>query len=286
MRGTGVFILIVLCVLALPYSAGAQGAFRDRPQMRGTRTANTTSTPVAIPLPKARPFEAGPRTSSPAQAQTQPAEEPSGPSDCFIALSADGAEVQQLPPIVEANGCEAPDVVQLDAIRTADRRRIPLSPPAVLRCSMATAVVRWVRDDLQALVASQGAALSSLDNFNSFECRGRNRVVGAKTSEHGRANALDIRGFIVNGGRKLELTNPEISREFRDAVRISACRRFTTVLGPGSDGYHEDHVHVDLAERRGGFRLCQWDVRDPEMPLPRERPAEAGPRETEANKSP
>jgi hypothetical protein len=35
------------------------------------------------------------------------------------------------------------------------------------------------------------------------------------------------------------------------------------VLGPGSDGYHEDHVHVDLAERRGGYRVCEWDVREP-----------------------
>jgi hypothetical protein len=53
------------------------------------------------------------------------------------------------------------------------------------------------------------------------------------------------------------------------------------VLGPGSDGYHEAHVHVDLAERRSGHRMCQWDVREPEpevtasavnVPLPRPRP--------------
>ena len=53
------------------------------------------------------------------------------------------------------------------------------------------------------------------------------------------------------------------------------------MLGPGSDGYHENHVHVDLAERRGGHRMCQWDVRDPApepapgaalVPLPRPRP--------------
>ena len=272
MRGTGAFFLIALWVLVPPYGAGAQGALRDRPQVRGTQATNAHATPIAVPLPKPRPVEAGPRTTLPAQVQTEPAAEPPGPSDCFVALSADWAEVQQLPPIAEANGCEAPDVVQLDAIRTADRRRIPLSPPAVLRCSMATAIVRWVRDDLQALVATQGAALSSLDNFNSFECRGRNRIVGAKTSEHGRANALDIRGFMVASGRKLELTNPEVARGFRDAVRISACRHFTTVLGPGSDGYHEDHVHIDLAERRNGYRICQWDVRDPEMPLPRSDP--------------
>jgi Extensin-like protein C-terminus len=48
------------------------------------------------------------------------------------------------------------------------------------------------------------------------------------------------------------------------------------VLGPGSDGYHESHIHVDLTERRGGYRICQWDIRtEPEVPLPRVRPPEA-----------
>ena len=43
------------------------------------------------------------------------------------------------------------------------------------------------------------------------------------------------------------------------------CTRFMTVLGPGSDGYHEDHIHMDLAERRSAWRSCHWDVRDPEQ---------------------
>jgi hypothetical protein len=61
------------------------------------------------------------------------------------------------------------------------------------------------------------------------------------------------------------------------------CARFSTVLGPGSDGYHENHIHVDLMERRSGYRaMCQWDVRMPEVtpppevvsavPLPQPRP--------------
>jgi hypothetical protein len=65
-------------------------------------------------------------------------------------------------------------------------------------------------------------------------------------------------------------------------VLHSVCRRFTTVLGPGSDGYHEEHIHLDLAERRSGYRICQWEVWDP-LPvvaplLPAERPEEAPPR--------
>ena len=32
------------------------------------------------------------------------------------------------------------------------------------------------------------------------------------------------------------------------------------MLGPGPDGSHEGHVHLDLKERQGGYRICQWDV--------------------------
>ena len=69
----------------------------------------------------------------------------------------------------------------------------------------------------------------------------------------------------------------------------SVCARFTTVLGPGSDGYHEDHIHLDLMERRNNYRICQWNVWDP-MPkiapmMPAERPEEAPPREVAANRT-
>jgi hypothetical protein len=47
----------------------------------------------------------------------------------------------------------------------------------------------------------------------------------------------------------------------RQKMRASACARFSTVLGPGSDGYHEEHIHLDLAERRNGYKLCQWELR-------------------------
>jgi len=83
-------------------------------------------------------------------------------------------------------------------------------------------------------------------------------------------------------------------------MKAAACNRFTTVRGPGSDGYHEDHIHMDRAERRGGYRLCQWDLHDgaradmaqsvgiparaqvvalpTPIPLPRPRPFVAGSR--------
>jgi hypothetical protein len=37
------------------------------------------------------------------------------------------------------------------------------------------------------------------------------------------------------------------------SVRKGGCRLFSVVLGPGSDGAHEDHFHFDL----GQWRLCK-----------------------------
>jgi len=165
-----------------------------------------------------------------------------------------------------------------------DRHRVPVKPPATLRCGMATAVVQWIRSDVAALAADLGTTVSELDNFDSFECRGRNRIVGAKLSEHGRANALDVRGIKLANGRSLSLTDRDVPRDIRKKVMASVCERFTTVLGPGSDGYHEDHIHLDLAERRNGYRICQWELDGAAplvatTPLPPPRPETAPPRE-------
>jgi Extensin-like protein C-terminus len=171
--------------------------------------------------------------------------------------------VHALPAIEGPGACGATDVVRLEAVVTLDGRRIALNPPAVLRCPMAEALVRWLREEAGPLIAQRGAPPASLTTAASFECRGRNRVAGGKLSQHGLANALDIRGFTLADGKVVGLTDPAVAKDLRVRLQETACTRFTTVLGPGSDGYHEDHIHLDLIERRGGYRLCQWAVRDP-----------------------
>jgi hypothetical protein len=105
-------------------------------------------------------------------------------------------------------------------------------------------------------------------------------------SEHGRANALDVRAIKLANGRSILLTDRTVPRELRETVLHQVCARFSTVLGPGSDWYHEDHIHLDLMERRNDYRICQWNVWDP-LPqlaplLPAQRPQEAPPREVAA----
>jgi hypothetical protein len=159
-------------------------------------------------------------------------------------------------------GCGAPDAVFLQRIVLDDHTDVAVEPPATLRCEMAEAVADFVRHDLAPAAAAMGSPLRAVENYDSYECRGRNRVAGAKLSEHALANALDIRSVRLKDGRMVLPTDAGASRVFRVAMKSAACARFTTVLGPGSDGYHEDHVHVDRVERRGGYRICQWDVLD------------------------
>jgi len=146
-----------------------------------------------------------------------------------------------------------------------------------------------VRTGVARIAKENNTGVGELDNFDSFDCRGRNRVVGARMSEHGRANALDVRGVKFANGQFVSFTDRAVARELRERFLASLCVRFTTVLGPGSDWYHEDHVHLDLAERRSGYRICQWDIWDP-MPkaaplMPALRPGDAPPRETADEKA-
>jgi hypothetical protein len=259
-----------------------------------------------IPLPKPRPAEA-PKASdeAPPEADGKPSPDKPSPdkpgaikpaeaapppekqvSACRLALTDEIAIAPSIPDIRGPGACGGEDLVRLEAIMLPDKRKVVVKPAAVLRCTMASAIADWVRKDMVPLAASLGSTISDLDNFDSFECRGRNRVVGAMLSEHGKANALDVRAIKLANGQSIGLTDRTLSRDVRERVLHSVCTRFSTVLGPGSDWYHEDHIHLDLAQRRNDYRICQWNVWDP-LPqvaplLPAERPEEAPPREVAA----
>jgi hypothetical protein len=281
--------------LAKPFTFG--DLFRDtRPRLRGTVHS------LKIPLPKPRPEEApavGSEKPEAAKPQAEPqkpdkpveqaspaAAEAPQPSACRTALTEDIAIAPSIPDIQGPGGCGGTDLVRLEAIVLPDRHRVAVTPAATLRCSMASAIADWVRTDIVPLTEKLGSELSGLDNFDSYECRGFNRIPGAHLSEHGRANALDVRALNLADGRSISLTDRTVPRDLRESVLHSVCARFVTVLGPGSDWYHEDHIHLDLMQRHNNYKICQWNVWDA-MPkiaplLPAERPEEAPPRDVVA----
>jgi hypothetical protein len=211
----------------------------------GTTVAATAA---MIPLPRARPVDI-------------PADTEAVVSPCRSRL-AEIAAFKPLPSITGPGDCTATDVVALDAVLLADGHRIALSPAATLRCPMAEAVTHWIRDDVAPAIATLGKSLRGAETVDSFDCRRRNGITDAKISEHGRANALDMRAFKLSNGAAIQLTDASVAKSLREKLRQSACARFSTVLGNGADAYHDGHVHLDLLERSNHYRICQWDVLD------------------------
>jgi hypothetical protein len=207
------------------------------------------------------------------------------PSACQIRLTA-LAQFEPMAPRPEAGGCGAADLVRVSAVQLMTGA-VAVTPPAELRCEMAEQLALWIRDDAAPQFTPD--TLAGVESYDSYDCRARNRVKGAKISEHGKGNAIDIRAFDLAGGKVVRPTDVAVPHALRDKLREAACARFTTVLGPGSDGYHEAHIHLDLAERHNGYRICHWDVNDPGpvavaragVPLPPPRPPGLNDKSTE-----
>jgi hypothetical protein len=244
-------------------------------RIKHLQTAKATPRPLPVVIPQqfAPPQEeyaSFPDTSAATAAAAKP-------SVCQAALTK-VAEFKPLPVLVGAGECGATDAVLMASIIMPDQSRVAVQPPATMRCPMAQAVADWVREDVGPSMKKFGPPIRVLDNFDSYSCRGRNNIRAALLSEHGKANAIDIRDFALADGREFGLTNVRVDKAWRETIKASVCARFMTVLGPGSDGYHEEHIHLDLAERRNNYKLCQWDVREP--PPPAEAKAQQKPAPT------
>ncbi|MGO9390499.1 extensin-like domain-containing protein [Rhodoblastus sp.] len=163
-------------------------------------------------------------------------------------------------PVVGPDHCGIAAPLKLSAIILPDGARVPLEPESLLRCDFAEALADWVREDVAPLARIAGGGLAKILGSDGYECRSRNRISGAIISEHATGNALDLRGFKLQDGRTLLIGSANEDLDFMTQIRDTSCARFTTVLGPGSDGYHQMHLHFDLKARRIGYRICQWDM--------------------------
>ncbi|AUH66439.1 extensin [Paracoccus zhejiangensis] len=143
---------------------------------------------------------------------------------------------------------------------------IALQGGAAMRCDTARSLGFWMRDFVRPAVARLPDAprLSGVQLGTTYDCRGRvggEAEAEAKLSEHAFGNAIDISAFTFHDGPPLPVEprqdSGDLVESFQRAVRGAACLEFTTVLGPGSNASHNDHLHLDIAARNGGWRLCQ-----------------------------
>lgn len=143
----------------------------------------------------------------------------------------------------KVKGCGIEEPVRITAIAG-----IRLSQPATINCPTAIALNRWIKGGLRP--AMRGKKVVELESAASYICRPRNNVKGNKISEHGRGNAIDIAGFTFSDGSSWSVLN-NYNAQIRKAHK-AACGVFGTTLGPGSDGFHENHLHFDTAGYRSG----------------------------------
>ena len=140
-------------------------------------------------------------------------------------------------------------------VRVSSVSGIPVSEQPVIDCDTAIALNDWVRGGVIPAVGRTGGGLARVNVIAHYSCRSRNNVRGAKLSEHSFGHAIDIGGVTLKDGTTLTVEDDWKSRKYGGIVKAmhaSACGTFGTVLGPNSDRYHYNHIHLDTARYRAG----------------------------------
>jgi hypothetical protein len=184
------------------------------------------------------------RTPRPRPAAIQPPNE--ALRICHADLAREGVRYRALDDRIFENGCSALGSVQLLDIGT------PVSNLGAMTCPLARTFARWAREAVQpAAMQWLGSRVVRMESFGTYSCRSVNSRPGARLSEHGRANAVDIAAFILADGRRITVldgwnSEDERARAFLRAVHQAGCRRFQVTLGPDADAYHRNHLHFDM----------------------------------------
>jgi hypothetical protein len=151
-----------------------------------------------------------------------------------------------------------------------------LTPAATLACPIVSALDRWVSDGVQpAAMRWFNSQVVEIKQISSYSCRGMVGSGGSGISEHAFGNALDIAAFTLADGRRVTVQegwhgSPEEQGFLRD-VHLAACDNFNTVLAPGYNAAHYNHIHVDLMRRASGDRPCRPEAISGEVAAARAR---------------
>jgi Extensin-like protein C-terminus len=221
--------------------------------------------PYGASAPRRDPYDSSPREDfSPEPYERRRLVDPSGPPRGPVLVGKPRFSTHaNMPPEIARRG--EPAVVPLGPSRapqvTGSVAPVAVSPPATLACPMVSELERWLATSVQpAAMRWFGSPVAEIKQISAYSCRGMNGNPRARISEHAFGNALDIASFTLADGRTITVKGgwaglPEEQGFLRD-IQGAACDQFTTVLAPGSNVYHYDHIHVDLMRRYSGHRAC------------------------------
>lgn len=179
---------------------------------------------------------------------------------CLADLKAIGAVFEETKRIDDGNGCGIDKPLTVTTVLPG----IDLKPEGTMRCETALELARWTKDAVlpaaKAALENEGS-LTTINQASSYVCRLRNNAKTGKISEHARGNAIDIASFTFKSGKSIEIQprdeDSTLAGAFQRAVTATGCLYFESVLDPGSDEAHENHLHFDVIERKGGYRYCR-----------------------------
>jgi hypothetical protein len=151
--------------------------------------------------------------------------------------------------------------VRVKAIKSASRTRIRLAEEPVVACGFAEPLAHWLGEAVAPVFAA---------HFGEIARPFMSPVMSAATvtmpkaglSAHALGIAADILSFERTIGATLAVRpegDPGDARAAIDAVRKAGCGWFTTLLGPGSDQAHANHIHVGILQHGSSnlYRICR-----------------------------
>lgn len=220
---------------------------------------------VVVEAPSPRPD-----TDAPAKVEDKPTPvvetpPPKPPRDYQTACPAviSGTVVAESLPPIEDGQCGTQSPLKLSAVMV-NGREVPVSGGVVTDCGIATALPNWLGAVDGYLGARENTGLKSVIVGTSYMCRPVNNAAGGNLSFHGLADALDIVGFELEDGRKVEVLSGWGDAQSSEGRLLrfahdAACASFTTTLGPEANAEHRDHLHVDLGchGKTCTARLCE-----------------------------
>lgn len=201
--------LVVLAALAAASTLTAARAQTPARAPQWPLTLQDAAQAKGLPLNQApnaaAPASAGPATASPGQ-QTVPAQPVPEPAPaevgwteseiatararCNAIIARYDATAIAMEPIREGD-CGSPHPVQLTRIGA-----VTMSQPAIVNCEVIAALGDWLKVDVQpAAKQLLGARVTGIEVLSSYSCRNAYGRKRSRMSEHGRANAIDIKSF-------------------------------------------------------------------------------------------
>ncbi|AJY48135.1 hypothetical protein TM49_11210 [Martelella endophytica] len=215
----------------------------------------------AVPEEPPVPEERADNPPPPPPPEPKPVAEETGAfARCTAALTALGADYEVLETIDDPGSCGIDKPLKVSVVLEG----VKLVPEGTMRCETALAIANWAKTYVEptaTIALDKDAKLTEIHQASTYVCRTRNSVADAKISEHAKGNAVDVRSLTFSDGTTVDMEprrkDGTATGAFQRTVSAAACLYFNTVLSPGSDATHQDHMHLDVITRKSGYRYCR-----------------------------